>query len=118
LKPLIALGSKSKADAVVSPVSTFFRLFGSAVLSRLECLLGVYTSCLQALDVANAISDRIIVKENDKPTARQVLTSVVAAKVSLAYHAAGIHLPICDCAGTPMPAPCSPTAPVRCAAGL
>jgi translation initiation factor 3 subunit L len=108
LKRLIALGSK--ADAVVSPVSTFFTLFGSVALSRLECLLGDYTSCLQALDVANAISDRIIIKDNDKPTAGQVLASVVAAKVSLAYHAGIAYLQLrryadagallADCAGS------------------
>jgi hypothetical protein len=39
-------------------------------------------------DVANAISDRIIIKEKTtSPRQGQVLTSVVAAKVRLAYHA-------------------------------
>jgi hypothetical protein len=71
----MALGSKTKANAVVSPVSTFFTLFGSVALSRLECLLFNYTSCLQALDVTNAISDRIIIKDNDKP--RRAKTSPV-----------------------------------------
>jgi RNA polymerase I-associated factor PAF67 len=51
-----------------------------------------YTSCLQTLDVGNAIYDRIIIKENDKPTAGQVLASVVAAKVSLAYHSGIAYL--------------------------
>lgn len=83
MKRLIALGTKSES---VSPVCTYFAIFGSVALSRLECLLGDYTSCLQALDVTNAIADRIIPKD-EKPTAAQVLSSVVAAKVSLAYHA-------------------------------
>jgi translation initiation factor 3 subunit L len=113
LKRLIALGTKSET---VSPVSTFFTLFGSVALSRLECLLGDYTSCLQALDVANAISDRIIVKDttsnnnNDNITAGQVLASVAAAKISLAYHAGIAYLQLrryadagallADCAGS------------------
>lgn len=106
MKRLINLGIKSES---ASPVSTYFAIFGSVALSRLECLLGDYTASLQALDVINTIGDRIVPKD-DKPTASQVLSSVVAAKVSLAYHAGISYLQLrrytdagvllADCAGS------------------
>lgn len=59
------------------PVDIYFSLFASIALSRLECLLGDYTASLKALDVVTTVCEV-------EPV---VLQSVVAAKVSLAYHA-------------------------------
>lgn len=89
----------------IQPVNTYFALFGSVALSRLECLLGDYTASLQALDVVHQYRDHVIHRggggDNSKDdetnpaaaattvtvTVTDVLHSVFAARVSLSYHA-------------------------------
>jgi translation initiation factor 3 subunit L len=70
----------------VQPVYVYFALFGSIVLSRLECLLGDYTACLQALQPLHAYQDAVIPKDEGQ-TVADCLQSVFAARMSLAYHA-------------------------------
>lgn len=105
LNRLIELGTKTQNP---TPVATYFCVFGSVVLSRLECLLGDYTACLQALDTISEIEDRVIPKD-EKPTVAQVLASVVEARVTIAYHSGTAYLQLrrykdagvvlADCAG-------------------
>lgn len=77
---------KKPEDGTVKPVYSFFALFGSIALSRLECLLGDYTATLQALDGVHVYSDTIIPKDENH-TFEETVTTVMAARVSLAYHA-------------------------------
>lgn len=85
---LIGLGIKPDKP---TPAATYFCVFGSVVLSRLECLLGDYTACLQALDTVSGIQDRVVPKD-ENPTVAQVLASVVSARVSIAYHTGTAYL--------------------------
>ena len=77
---------KPNSNTTIQPVYTYFALFGSVALSRLECLLGDYTACLQALDVVHTYHDYVVPKDEGTPIL-DVLASVATAKVSLAYHA-------------------------------
>jgi len=82
----IGMPAERKPNFNIQPVNTYIALFGSIALSRLECLLGDYTASLQALDVVHAYSDYVVPKD-EGTTVTDVLSSVFAAKVSLAYHA-------------------------------
>ena len=92
----------------VGPVYTYFSVFGSISKSRLECLLGDYTACLQALNVLHTQADTVI-RHDENPTVAETVTAVVAARVSLAYHAGIAYLQLrryqdaasvlADCAG-------------------
>lgn len=67
-----------------APVYHYLSLFASVTLSRLECLLGDYTSSLKALGM--------IIKNENTPTDAEntwgsCLQSVFTARLSLAYHA-------------------------------
>ena len=81
-----------KKKKPVKPVDIYFSLFASIALSRLECLLGDYTASLKALDTVHANADVIIAKEETESTVADVLYAVVAARVSLAYHAGIAYL--------------------------
>ena len=87
---------KVKKTTSTQPVNTYFALFGSVALSRLECLLGDYTASLQALDVVHAYADVIVPNKDgaDGPAiaVSDVLASVFPARVSLAYHAGIAYL--------------------------
>jgi len=76
-----------EGDRQVSPAYTYLATFSSVALSRLECLLGDYTACLQALTPIVVHDQYVIPKEDAKATVRDVLNSVAGAKISLAYHA-------------------------------
>lgn len=88
LHRLVQLGFPSSPDDTrVAPVYTNLGIFASVALSRLECLLGDYTSCLQALTPLIAHGDYTIPKEDAKSTVEETLQSVVGARISLSYHA-------------------------------
>jgi len=84
LHRLAAIGKTAKA-----PAYQYLGIFASIVLSRLECLLGDYVGCLSALDMdMNAIVDN-----GEAPqTVQEVVHSVLAARVSWAYHASVAQL--------------------------
>jgi len=84
LKKFVSLGQEHKDNAFCLHLS----LFSSVALSRLECLLGDYNACLKALTPVLQMADvPIPQKTNPEPTHLQVLHSVVAARLSMAYHA-------------------------------
>ena len=102
-------GVKEAAEAEIQPVYSYFSLFGSIVLSRLECLMGDYTASLQALYPLHLYQDFVIAKDEGS-TVADVLQSVFSARLSLAYHT-GINFlmlarykdavtVLADCAGT------------------
>jgi translation initiation factor 3 subunit L len=117
LKKLIDMGMPTKNEASVKemaasevqPVISYFSLFGSIVLSRLECLMGDYTASLHALHPVHLYQDFLIAKDEGS-TVSDVLQSVFAARLSLAYHAGISFLMLArykdavsvlaDCAGT------------------
>jgi translation initiation factor 3 subunit L len=104
LHRLIAKGFPSSSSVAEQPVHTYFAIFGSIALSRLECLLGDFTGCLRALDKIHRVADTQVIKEyspdTDAPTSSssenqtvaQVLGSVFAARLSLTYHAGIAYL--------------------------
>lgn len=105
LNKLVTSGLKEN----VQPVLTYFGLFASITLSRLECLLGDYMGCLMALDTIHEHRNLMIAKDENL-TVEQVSNSVVGARVSLAYHAGIAYLQLrrykdaskilCDCAAS------------------
>lgn len=86
LHRLVALGTPKTPGADILPVYSHLSTFSSVAVSRLECLLGDYTACLQALTPITLTADRVLPKE-DNVTVTQVLQSVFSARVSMAYHA-------------------------------
>lgn len=93
LSRLVQIGTSSK----VPPAYQYFGIFASVSLSRLECLLGDYTGCLQAM---SPILETDLIVELPKPqlptddmtpyepkTFVEVTNSVLAARISLVYHA-------------------------------
>mmetsp|Transcript_67899 Transcript_67899/g.196553 ORF Transcript_67899/g.196553 Transcript_67899/m.196553 type:complete len:528 (+) Transcript_67899:132-1715(+) len=94
LHRLMQIGTSSK----VPPAYQYFGIFASVALSRLECLLGDYTGCLQAT-VPILESEQMVeltkpqMMEDEDAAAyqpksfEQVVHSVVAARISLVYHA-------------------------------
>lgn len=85
LHRLVKMGLPQEGKTV-APVYSYLSLFASVALSRLECLLGDYTACLQALTPIVTYENYVIPKDEDM-TIQQVLHSVVGARLSLAYHA-------------------------------
>ena len=84
LHRMVAIG-KTATNAAYQ----YLGIFASIVLSRLECLLGDYRACLSALDMdMNAIVDN-----GEAPqTVLEVVHSVLAARISWAYHAGVAYL--------------------------
>eukprot|EP00980_Cylindrotheca_fusiformis_P002770 scaffold658_cov91-Cylindrotheca_fusiformis.AAC.3 len=82
LHRLIAIGTKSTV-----PVYQYFGIFASVTLSRLECLLTDYTSCLQVM--APILEGDSVVTKHDQETKTysEVVQSVFGARLSLTYHA-------------------------------
>lgn len=87
LHRLVELGAPKSDGAAVHPVYSYLSIFSSVALSRLECLLGDYTACLQALTPIITRADTVIPKEENS-TVTEVLYSVFSARLSVAYHAA------------------------------
>lgn len=115
LHRLIEMGMPAKNEADVhqsssslQPVNSYFSLFGSIVLSRLECLMGDYTASLQALQPIHLYQDFVVAKDEGSPIS-DILQSVFAARLSLVYHAGISYLMLArykdavsllaDCAG-------------------
>ena len=79
------------SNTKIPVVTTYFGIFSAICQSRLECLLGDYTGCLLALDpledaqLSSSLSS--ITKDDETYTISDIVNSVVAARVSLAYHA-------------------------------
>lgn len=91
LTKLSDIGSTHQA-----PAFQYLGIFAAVTLSRLECLLGDYSSSLAALETINST---FIVKpprgaEADAKimTAEEIVDSVFAAKVSMTYHAGVSYL--------------------------
>ena len=85
LNRLVHIGITSKR-----PAYQYLGLFASVALSRLECLLGDYAACLQALGPINESIVVVIKKEDDSEhhqNAVEVIQSVFLARLSMAYHA-------------------------------
>lgn len=77
LHRLIAAGTSSPSSTkAIAPAFRHLAIFASIALSRLECLLGDYRASLQAFSKLNKTSD-----------SAEIVESVFAAKLSLAYHA-------------------------------
>jgi translation initiation factor 3 subunit L len=72
--------------ATIHPVSSYLSLFSSVSLSRLDCLLGDYTSSLQALSPLTIHGEYVIPKDEGS-TVTSVLHSVFPARISVVYHA-------------------------------
>lgn len=86
---------RGSSSLEVLPVYSFFAAFSAIAKSRLECLLVDYTGCLQALDVLHHHGDDPIAKKADESsvlTVTETVHSVVAARVSLSYHAGVAYL--------------------------
>jgi translation initiation factor 3 subunit L len=84
LHRLVTIGKTAKA-----PGYQYLGIFASTVLSRLECLLGDYKGCLLALDMD---MDAVIDNGEVVQTVQEVVHSVLAARVSWAYHAGVAYL--------------------------
>jgi translation initiation factor 3 subunit L len=85
----------SASAAGGGPAYRHLGLFASVALSRLECLLGDYTSSLQALGPVFDPSAPRVPVGGDSPEyrpAEDVVQSVVPARISLAYHAGVSYL--------------------------
>ncbi|KAG7356932.1 RNA polymerase I-associated factor PAF67 [Nitzschia inconspicua] len=89
LHRLVQIGTSPKCTV---PAYQYFGIFASVALSRLECLLTDYSSCLAALTPILE-SDTMTVSKADQETKSfvQVVNGVVSARLSLVYHA-GISL--------------------------
>lgn len=66
------------------PVYAYLSIFAAVSRSRLECLLGDYTACLEALTPLT--QDHVTIPK-DGMTISQVLQDVFGARLSVAYHA-------------------------------
>ena len=85
LNRLIQVGKKSKF-----PGYQFLGVFASIALSRLECLLGDYESCLSAASSMMNISIQIphsgTATKEEITTGLSLVQTVIAARLSHAYH--------------------------------
>lgn len=93
LHRLIGAGKKHGA----SPTSQYFTVFGSIVLSRLDCLLGDFQGCLDGLIVIDAMGAKIIEPANSstdtkKETYESIVQACWGARISKVYHAGISHL--------------------------
>lgn len=77
-----SLGWKADAPAAFLYLSAFT----SVAQSRLECILGDYTSCLKALEPLSTHAGRKDPKDENS-TLAQLVSGVLGARVSVAYHA-------------------------------
>mmetsp|Transcript_17638 Transcript_17638/g.24813 ORF Transcript_17638/g.24813 Transcript_17638/m.24813 type:complete len:614 (-) Transcript_17638:396-2237(-) len=101
LHRLIAIGTSPKCTV---PAYQYLGIFASVTLSRLECLVGDYTGCLDALSPILSSSSALQVMDEglggadnnsggvQPQSAIQVVKSVFAARLSLAYHAGVSYL--------------------------
>ena len=86
LAKLIRVGKSSKV-----PGYQYLGIFASIALSRLECLLGDYRGCLQA--VHGVMSGEIAVShEGEVTTSVEIVNKVFPARLSYAYHAGVAYL--------------------------
>jgi translation initiation factor 3 subunit L len=85
LNRLVQIGTSSKCTV---PAYQYFGIFASVALSRLECLLTDYSGCLAALKPVLE-NDALTVSKADQETKTfaEVINGVVAARLSLVYHA-------------------------------
>lgn len=86
LHRLVSIGTSPECCV---PAYQYLGLFASVALSRLECLLGDYTSSLAALKPV--LEFPVVVAKQDRDaskTGTEVVHSVFAARLSLTYHAA------------------------------
>jgi translation initiation factor 3 subunit L len=84
LHRLMAVGFSSGRG---EPIYMYLATFGCICISRLECLLGDYTACLLALDRLQVQADVVVTKDTESKTIMETVNEVIAARVSLAYHA-------------------------------
>lgn len=87
LHRLIQIGKPPNDKPVVY---TYLSAFASVALSRLECLLGDYTACLQVLE--SPLQEHFHTKIESERTLGQVVNSVLGARLSVAYHAGVSYL--------------------------
>ena len=86
LTKLIRVGKAS-----TMPGYQYLGIFASITLSRLECLLGDYRGCLQAVNsVMNG--DISVSQEGELSTSVEIVHRVVPARLSYAYHAGVAYL--------------------------
>lgn len=91
LHRLVSVGKKSEYS-----VYQYFGIFGSITLSRLECLLGDYTSSLDALKPI--YSGRMVTKargdddDSKSQTVEDLVNAVFSARLNMAYHAGVSYL--------------------------
>lgn len=88
LHRLVKMGFPQDAQATatnIQPVYSYFSIFASVGLSRLECLLGDYTASLQAMTPISVFEDYVIPKD-EGATVLATLQSVFPARLSAAYH--------------------------------
>jgi translation initiation factor 3 subunit L len=83
----------ANAEAAAVPVVyTYLSVFSAVSTSRLECLLGDYAACLQALAPLSLHGQYSIPKDMEgddkKWTVKDVVHNVFGARVSVAYHGA------------------------------
>ena len=81
----LPMDASSSSSSSLPPVYTYFNIFGTITKSRIECLLGDFTSSLQALAPLTVHANYVIPKDNS-PTVTDIVNSVFAAKLNLAYH--------------------------------
>lgn len=88
---------KSPEGGDITPVYTNLSIFSAVARSRLECLLGDYSACLQALNPLSAHGSYVVPKDLEgyqgtvRSNVMEVFGSVMGARVSVAYHA-GVSL--------------------------
>lgn len=86
LTKLIFVGATSKI-----PGYQYLGIFASIALSRLECLLGDYRGCLQAVN--GVMNDEFsVTHEGETAGSVEIVNSVVPARLSYAYHAGVAYL--------------------------
>lgn len=92
LHRLVSIGNQTDAVAAFQ----YLAVFASVTLSRLECLLGDYTSSLNALAPINASTiiqpPRGAEEDAKAMTAEDIVQSVFASSLSMTYHAGVSYL--------------------------
>lgn len=84
LHRLVAIGTSPKCTV---PAYQYFGIFASVALSRLECLLTDYTGCLLAMAPVLETTIQVTKHDQEAKAFTDVVQSVFAARLSLAYHA-------------------------------
>jgi translation initiation factor 3 subunit L len=85
LNRLVQIGTSEKCTV---PAYQYFGIFASVALSRLECLLCDYSGCLAALSpVLENPSCKVVKSDLDSKDFGQVVSDVIPARLSMAYHA-------------------------------